>query len=158
MHFLDFSLEQIIPATDETTGAELEIIGASFCDPYVSLIRSDSTITVYQSTSTELEELERGDSILSAKWLSASAYKPPNVDEPLLFALTAEGALRVSFCGQKIWTLTDCILDIPAVKLEHARVLGRGTRLLATHAFIRFRASTNNGQGDIDGDHSCGYW
>jgi cleavage and polyadenylation specificity factor subunit 1 len=95
--FTDFSLEQIIPAADETTGVELEIIGASFCDPYVSLIRSDSSIAVYESTSDELEELERGDGILAAQWLSASVYKPPNTNEGLLFALTAEGALRVSF-------------------------------------------------------------
>jgi cleavage and polyadenylation specificity factor subunit 1 len=91
----DFSLEQIIPAADETTGVEFEIIGASFCDPYVSLLRSDSSITVYQSTSAELEELERGDGILAAQWLSASVYKTPNTDNPLLFGLTAEGALRV---------------------------------------------------------------
>ena len=74
---------------------ELEIIGASFCDPYVSLIRDDSSITVWQSTSDELVELDRASGITAAKWLSASVYKPQKSDVPLLFALTAEGALRV---------------------------------------------------------------
>lgn len=91
----DFGLEQIIPASDETTGVELEIIGASFCDPYVSLVRDDASITVWQSTSDELVELERADGITAAQWLSASIYKPQKAESALLFALTAEGALRV---------------------------------------------------------------
>ena len=93
---LDFGLEQIIPAADETTGIELEIIAASFCDPYVALVRNDSSITVWQSTDDELVELDRADGITAAKWLSASAYKPQTSGAPLLFALTADGALRVS--------------------------------------------------------------
>ena len=91
----DFGLEQIIPASDETTGVELEIIGASFCDPYISLIRDDSSIAVWQSATDELIEVERANGITAAKWLSASLYKPPKSERPLLFALTAEGALRV---------------------------------------------------------------
>ncbi|KIW07498.1 uncharacterized protein PV09_01463 [Verruconis gallopava] len=91
----NFNLEQIIPASGEAIDVELEFIGASFCDPYVSLLRNDSSITVLQSTSTELEELERKDAILAAEWLSASVYRPPGSDKPLLFALTSECALRI---------------------------------------------------------------
>ena len=92
---LDFGLEQIIPAADEITGVDLEIIGASFCDPYVSLLRDDSSVTVWQSTGDELVELDRADGITAIKWLSASVYQPSNADTPLLFALAADGALKV---------------------------------------------------------------
>ena len=76
---------------------ELEIIGSSFCDPYVSFIRDDSSIVVWQSTSDELVELDRADGITSMKWMSASIYKPPQSDVALLFALATDGALQVSF-------------------------------------------------------------
>lgn len=63
----------------------------------MSLIRDDSSITVWQSASDELVELDRADGITAAEWLSASVYKPQNADTPLLFALAAEGALRVGY-------------------------------------------------------------
>jgi cleavage and polyadenylation specificity factor subunit 1 len=93
----EFSLEQIIPAADEITGVELKFIGASFCDPYVLLLRDDSSIIIFQATTSgELEELERGDGVLAANWLSASIYKSASTeDKTLFFGLTAEGALRV---------------------------------------------------------------
>ncbi|KAF2417221.1 hypothetical protein EJ08DRAFT_654574 [Tothia fuscella] len=93
----EFNMEQIIPAADDTTGAELKFIGASFCDPYLLLLRDDSSITIFQASATgELEELERGDGILSSQWLSASVYKSPaTYDKALAFCLTAEGGLRI---------------------------------------------------------------
>jgi cleavage and polyadenylation specificity factor subunit 1 len=100
----DFNLEQIIPAADELTGVELEIIGSSFYDPYVSLIRDDSSITVWQSTNDELVELERADGITSAQWMSASVYKPPHSDNALLFALAADGALKVRVIERVVGT------------------------------------------------------
>jgi cleavage and polyadenylation specificity factor subunit 1 len=94
---IDFSLEQIIPAIDETTGVELKNIGASFCDPYMLLFRDDSSIALFQVNGTgELEELERGDGILKFPWLSASVYKSSATNgNALVFGLTAEGGLRV---------------------------------------------------------------
>jgi hypothetical protein len=59
------------------------------------LIRDDSSIAVWQSTGDELIEVDRADGITAGKWLSASLYKPPSAEKPLLFALTAEGALKV---------------------------------------------------------------
>jgi cleavage and polyadenylation specificity factor subunit 1 len=102
---LDFSLEQIIPAIDEVTGEELKIIGASFCDPYLLLLRDDSSITIFQiNSSGELDELERGDELLSSPWLSASVYKSDATKgKPLAFCLTAEGGLRVSIIIICVW-------------------------------------------------------
>jgi len=93
----EFNLEQIIPAADETTGAELKIIGASFCEPYVLLLRDDSSIAIFQAAASgELEELERGKALLESRWLSASLYKSSATDhKTLLFGLTGEGQLRV---------------------------------------------------------------
>jgi cleavage and polyadenylation specificity factor subunit 1 len=95
----DFSLEQIIPAIDEVTGSDLKIIGASFCDPYLLLLRDDSSITVFHvNSSGELEELDRGDGILSTPWLSASVYKSEATKGKVFaFCLTAEGGLRVYY-------------------------------------------------------------
>jgi cleavage and polyadenylation specificity factor subunit 1 len=97
----EFNIEQIIPASDETTDVELKNIGACFCDPFVLLLRDDSSIAVHQADkSGELEPLDRGDGILASRWLSACLYKSPETDNKvLLFGLTGEGQLRVSAEG-----------------------------------------------------------
>ncbi|QDS67966.1 hypothetical protein FKW77_009040 [Venturia effusa] len=93
----EFNMEQIIPASDETTEVELKNIGACFCDPYVLLLRDDSSIAVHQADKNgELEPLDRGDGILASRWLSACLYKSAETNnKTLLFGLTGEGQLRV---------------------------------------------------------------
>lgn len=93
----EFNMEQIIPASDETTEVELKNIGACFCDPYVLLLRDDSSIAIHQADKNgELEPLDRGDGILASRWLSACLYKSAETDDKtLLFGLTGEGQLRV---------------------------------------------------------------
>jgi len=93
----DFNLAQILPMEDEVTGADLQVIGASFCDPYLLILRDDSSVTVFKTDiNGELEELERAGDILDDKWLSGCLYKPQQLDqEPVLCLLNADGGFRV---------------------------------------------------------------
>lgn len=82
---------------DEVTGVELTVVSASFCDPYLLVVRDDSSVMVLEADSTgEMEEIERGDALLGSKWLSGCVYKGPVTnDKALAFLLSAEGGLRV---------------------------------------------------------------
>ena len=96
--------------TDEVTGAEPKIISASFADPYVLLIRDDASVMILKADeSGDLDEVERGDNLLTTKWLSGSLYEdadgcfrlgPDDESEDdivnvLVFLLSAEGGLYV---------------------------------------------------------------
>lgn len=114
---IDLGLAQIIPMYDDDTGAEPKIISASFADPYVLLLRDDSSIFVAQcDADNELEEIEReDDALLSTKWLTGCLYDdtsrifaPAHVkkdqeqekksgENVMMFLLSAGGALHVSF-------------------------------------------------------------
>lgn len=61
---------------DEETGAEPRVLTASIADPYLLLIRDDSSAWFGQIDSNcELEEMERGDEkLLSNKWVSGCLY------------------------------------------------------------------------------------
>ncbi|KAM0329407.1 hypothetical protein ACHAQA_004714 [Verticillium albo-atrum] len=107
----DLGLSQILPMLDEETGAEPRVISASIADPYLLLLREDSSILVAQITNhNELEELEKeDDTILSTKWLSGCLYKdvrglfaPVQTDKGsstsesvFMFLLNAAGALYI---------------------------------------------------------------
>src|ERR1700712_714447 len=98
---------------DDDTGAEPKIVSASFADPFLLLLRDDSSIFVAQcDDDNELEEIERADdSLLATKWLSGCLYTDTtgvfaNVlsdkghktgENKLMFLLSAGGALHVSF-------------------------------------------------------------
>lgn len=62
---------------DEETGAEPRVISASIADPYLLLVREDSSILLAAiDKNNELEEVDKDDETLtSAKWLSGCLYK-----------------------------------------------------------------------------------
>ncbi|KAG9684080.1 protein CFT1, partial [Aureobasidium melanogenum] len=93
----DLGLSQIFPIIDEETDAELTVVHSSFCDPYLLLLREDSSLQILQvDKSGDLDELERGDAALASKWLSGSVYKSEKTgDKALVFLLNAEGGLAV---------------------------------------------------------------
>ncbi|KAE8451071.1 hypothetical protein EG329_004743 [Mollisiaceae sp. DMI_Dod_QoI] len=107
----DLGLAQILPMFDDDTGAEPKIISASFADPFLLLIRDDSSIFVAQcDDNNELEELEReDDGLLSTRWLTGCLYTditgvfaPVQSDKGqkpgeniLMFLLSAGGALHI---------------------------------------------------------------
>lgn len=108
---VDLGLTQILPMLDEETGAEPRAISASIVDPYLLLVRDDSSIFVAQiDSSHELEEIEKTDeSLVQTKWLAGCLYtdtrgvfqpsqgdKGTEAEKIMMFLLSATGALHVS--------------------------------------------------------------
>lgn len=93
----DLGLAQIFPMIDEVTEAELKIVHCSFADPYILLIRDDSSVTVLKADDTgDLDEVDRGDAILATKWLSGSIYKSSHDGaKPFAYLLSGTGGLHV---------------------------------------------------------------
>lgn len=100
---------------DEETGAEPRVLTASIADPYLLLIRDDSSVWLGQiDNNCELEEMERGDEkLLSNRWLSGCLYadtegyfapgrKARDSAVILAFLVNAAGALYVSIFD--LWT------------------------------------------------------
>jgi cleavage and polyadenylation specificity factor subunit 1 len=97
---------------DEETGAEPRVVTASIADPYLLLVRDDSSIFVVKiDNNLELEELDReDDKLLATKWLTGCLYddttgifaetqtdkggKPG--ENIVMFLLSGNGALHVS--------------------------------------------------------------
>ena len=96
--------------TDEVTEAEPKVVSASFTDHFVLLIRDDSSVMVLRADEGgDLDEVERGDDLLTTEWVSGSLYEDSNdvlrleSDEDseddgnvLIFLLSATGSLQVS--------------------------------------------------------------
>ncbi|KAI1282991.1 CPSF A subunit region-domain-containing protein [Xylaria sp. FL0933] len=73
----DFGLSQIVPMLDEETGAEPRIDYASIADPYILLVRDDTSVFIAKiDNNLELEELEKDDtSLTSKKWITGCLYE-----------------------------------------------------------------------------------
>lgn len=109
---VDFHLSQILPMVDEETGAEPRVVNASIADPYLMLVRDDSSVFVAKiDKNMELEEVEKEhDDLLSTKWLTGCLYEDKtgvfaNVqtdrgtkpgENIVMFLLSGYGALHVS--------------------------------------------------------------
>ncbi|KAK5663548.1 hypothetical protein OQA88_3979 [Cercophora sp. LCS_1] len=107
----DLGLSQILPMLDEETGAEPRVNSASISDPYLLLIRDDSSAYIAQiDKNNELEEVEKEDRVLSTtKWLTGclyndtggvfaeqTAFKGAKPQESIImFLLSAAGALHM---------------------------------------------------------------
>lgn len=88
-------MDQIIPMEDEESGAELRIINASFADPYLLVLRDDSSVKIFKASgSGEVEDVE-ASGLSSTKWLSASLFKSSTFEETFAFLLSPEGGLHV---------------------------------------------------------------
>lgn len=108
----DLGLSQILPMLDEDTGAEPRATSASIVDPYLLLIRDDSSVFIAQiDNNNELEEVSKPDGPLkSTKWSSGCLYNDAKgvfqdsiseqqtgeADRIMMFLLSASGALHVS--------------------------------------------------------------
>ncbi len=91
----DLNMEQILSMEDEETGNELRIIKASFADPYLLILREDSTVKIFKASGDgELEDVE-ASGFTSTRWLTASLFKSTTFTEIFAFLLTQEGGLHV---------------------------------------------------------------
>lgn len=92
----NLALSQIIPMMDDETDAEFNIVHLSFCDPYLLVIRDDSSVQVLQVQGKEVEPLEGEGSILEKKWLSGCVYSGSLTQEnAALFLLDANSSMQV---------------------------------------------------------------
>ncbi|KAG6063323.1 hypothetical protein E4U32_001379 [Claviceps aff. humidiphila group G2b] len=107
----DLGLSQILPMLDEETGAEPRITSASIVDPYLLLIRDDSSVFLAQiDNNNELDEMAKPDGPLkSLKWSSGCLYYdtqgafqatagergPDGAHRIMMFLLSSTGALHV---------------------------------------------------------------
>lgn len=106
----DLGLAQIYPLTDEENDAGPKVIGASFADPYVLLIRDDfSAVVLTADENGDLDEVSQSEAFKAGKWLSGSLYEDSNdvlrleypdesedeVGNVLMFLLNAKGGLQV---------------------------------------------------------------
>jgi cleavage and polyadenylation specificity factor subunit 1 len=102
-------LAQIYPIWDEDTDEERIAVSASFADPYLAILRDDSSLLLLQTdASGDLEEVSLSDEMSTLKWRSGCLYHDkhrsfgalhtkssaaePNI---LLFLLNAENKLSV---------------------------------------------------------------
>ncbi|GKU03346.1 unnamed protein product [Fusarium langsethiae] len=106
----DLGLTQILPMLDEETGAEPRVTSASIVDPYLLLIRDDSSLMLAQiDSNNELEEVEKMDATLqNTKWHAGCLYadtkgafqlnasdKGAETEKIMMFLLSSTGALHV---------------------------------------------------------------
>ncbi|KAJ3538308.1 hypothetical protein NM208_g5960 [Fusarium decemcellulare] len=106
----DLGLTQILPMLDEETGAEPRVVSASIADPYLLLIRDDSSVLIAQiDSNSELEEVEKTDATLqNTKWHAGCLYvdtkgtfqpaagdKGTEIQKIMMFLLSSTGALHV---------------------------------------------------------------
>lgn len=91
----DLSLSQIIPMMDEETDAELRIVHTSFCDPYLLVLRDDSSVQVLRiDESGDIEPLENEGAVKDRKWLSGCLYAGEIFNgETVLFLLGEDGGM-----------------------------------------------------------------
>ena len=103
---LDLGLSQIYPILDETTDEEMTVVHSSFCDPYLLVIRQDSSLQVLAvDDSGDLDEVERGIAVQEQKWLSGSLYRSAFTDDKVFaFLLDAKGGLNVSLLFHLVFT------------------------------------------------------
>ncbi|KAL9046240.1 MAG: hypothetical protein Q9214_000876 [Letrouitia sp. 1 TL-2023] len=118
----EFGLAQIVPMTDEATGAEPKALRASFADPYVLLIRDDTRILLLRAEeSGDLDEIELGPSLQKKEVRSGTLFEDTNdnfrlefedsddeAGNVLMFLLTEGGGLQVcqAFYGKSrlVWS------------------------------------------------------
>ncbi|KAJ4372482.1 mRNA cleavage and polyadenylation factor subunit [Neocucurbitaria cava] len=91
----ELNMDQILPMEDEEDDTELRVINASFADPYLLVLREDSSVKIFKATGDgELEDVE-ATGLSSTRWLSASLFKSVTFTEVFAFLLTPEGGLHV---------------------------------------------------------------
>ncbi|KAI3138791.1 hypothetical protein CBS147325_6846 [Penicillium roqueforti] len=72
---IDLGLSQIYPVWDEDTSDERAAVSASFVDPYLVIIRDDSSVLLLQADkSGDLDEVPLSDEISLSQWRSGCLY------------------------------------------------------------------------------------
>ena len=173
-----FGLAQIFPMTDDATGAEPKAISADFSDPYVLLIRDDSSVMVLRADeSGDLDEVEQGEAVRQEEWVSGSLYEDSNdvlrletgddsEDEAgnvLMFLLSGGGGLQVGSISRRTRVLCRLNLalietDLSSAKSEKGSIHCRRAQFPSPILVHRIHSSAFNGQGEFEGDYTSRAW
>ncbi|CAK4030828.1 related to CFT1 [Lecanosticta acicola] len=90
------ALNQIIPMVDDETDEEFNIVHVSFCDPFVLVVRDNSSVQVLQVQGREIEPLEAEGAVSGSKWLGGCVYSGSFTQgTPALFLLGAESGMHI---------------------------------------------------------------
>jgi len=100
----DLGLNQIIPMSDDEGDTELNVVATSFCDPYLLVLRDDSSIVILKvDRQGDLEPLDlQGTAVGEGRWLSGCLYAAASHEshshglghEPAAWLLNGEGGLH----------------------------------------------------------------
>lgn len=103
-------LAQIYPVWDEDTSDERMALSASLADPYIAILRDDSTLLLLQADdSGDLDELDMSDILGNEKWLSCCLYW----DTTHIFSPRGHASQQSTDCGLLLFLLsTDCRLFV----------------------------------------------
>ncbi|KAG2005350.1 hypothetical protein GB937_008766 [Aspergillus fischeri] len=107
---IDLGLAQIYPVWDEDTSDERMAVSASLADPYIAILRDDSTLMLLQADdSGDLDEVELDDSTRAGKWRSCCLYW----DKAEIFSSTVPTSKQRTHCELFLFLLSiDCRLYV----------------------------------------------
>ncbi|KAK5696834.1 mRNA cleavage and polyadenylation factor subunit [Elasticomyces elasticus] len=91
-------LSQIIPMTDDEGDQELGVVGTSFADPYLLVLRDDSSVVVLKvDEAGEVEPLDlEGSTIGQGRWVSGCVFAGlGEIGGPAAWLLNGDGGLQV---------------------------------------------------------------
>ncbi|KAE8350582.1 protein cft1 [Aspergillus coremiiformis] len=114
----DLGLSQIYPVWDEDTSEERVAIRTSLADPYLAILRDDSTLLLLQADdSGDLDEIELNEQMATTKWTSCCLY----FDKIGVFSSTSEISDELTQRNMVIFLMSqDCrlfIYQLPDQKL-----------------------------------------
>lgn len=92
----DLSLDAIVPQESDDGETELKIVHTSFCDPYVLVLRDDSSVQILKADEKgEVEPVELDDSIKASKWTSGCLHsKQSTGNVTCAYLLGEDGSLN----------------------------------------------------------------
>ncbi|KAF4287573.1 hypothetical protein CNMCM8689_008357 [Aspergillus fumigatus] len=107
---IDLGLAQIYPVWDEDTSDERMAVSASLADPYIAILRDDSTLMILQADdSGDLDEVELNEAARAGKWRSCCLYW----DKAEFFSSTGPALKQGTRCELFLFLLSiDCRLYV----------------------------------------------
>ena len=92
----ELSLDAILPQENDE-GTELKIVETRFCDPYVLVLRDDSSLQILKADEKgAVDALELDDDIKGGKWMSGCLHAMQLLDDTICaYLLNKDGSLNV---------------------------------------------------------------
>ncbi|KAL1990323.1 hypothetical protein VTN49DRAFT_6162 [Thermomyces lanuginosus] len=120
----NLGLTQIYPVWEEDSQDERIAVSASFSDPYLLILRDDSSVLLlHLDTRGDLDEVAINDTISSQSWLSGCLYQdtkgvicPDSQKESLLFLLSADCKLYIfRLPNLEVVSVMECVDSTPTI-------------------------------------------